>query len=81
MSIPKLSPAQQEALIQSLAAQLHCDPNTLRKQLQSGNYSAIAAMGGSDSRQLQQLLRDPKQLQQVMNSPEMKELLRRIQQK
>jgi len=81
MSMPKLSPAQQEALIRSLAAQLHCDPNNLRQQLQQGNYASIAAMGGSDGQQLQRLLRDPKQLQQLMNSAEMKELLRRIQQK
>ena len=75
-----LSPAQMESLIQSLAQQLHCDPNQLRQQLQSGNFGGIASsMGGDPAQQVQQLLKDPRQLQQVMNSPEMKELLRRIQ--
>ncbi|MGN0663879.1 MAG: hypothetical protein ACI4L5_02275 [Negativibacillus sp.] len=75
-----LTPAQTEALIQSLAQQLHCDPNTLRQQLQSGNIGGIAnSMGGDAARQVQQLLKNPQQLQQAMNSPEMKELLRRIQ--
>lgn len=75
-----LSPAQMESLLQSLAQQLHCDPNQLRQQLQSGNLSAVTrSMNGSDVQQVQNLLKDPRQLQQVMNSPEMKELLRRIQ--
>lgn len=77
-----LSPAQVESLLQSLAQQLHCDPNQLRQQLQNGNLSAVTrSMSNSDVQQVKNLLNDPKQLQQVMNSPEMKELLRRIQKK
>lgn len=77
-----LSPAQVESLLQSLAQQLHCDPNQLRQQLQNGNLSAVTrSMSDSDVQQVKNLLNDPKQLQQVMNSPEMKELLRRIQKK
>lgn len=77
-----LSPGQMESLIQSLAQQLHCDPNQLRQQLQSGNFSAVTrSMSNSDVQQVKKLMNDPKQLQQVMNSPEMKELLRRIQKK
>ena len=81
MSNPvNLSPEQMDALLRSLAQQLPTDPATLRQQLQSGNIASLArSMGGDASRQVQQLLRDPKQLQQAMNSPEMKELLRRIQ--
>lgn len=75
-----LNPKQAELLLHSLAQQLHCDPNQLRQQLQSGNIGGIASsMDGDSAKQLQALLKNPRQLQQVMNSPEMKELLRRIQ--
>ena len=71
-----LNPVQMERLLHSLAHQLHCDPNQLRQQLQSGNISGIASsMDGDSAKQLQALLKNPRQLQQVMNSPEMKELL------
>lgn len=80
MAAPQLSPAQMNQLIQTLAAQLHCSPDQLRQQLQSGNFGAVtASLNQNDARQVQNLLRDPRQLQQIMNSPEMKELLRKLQ--
>ncbi len=80
MTAPQLSAAQTDNLIQALAQQLHCDPNQLRQQLQSGNIHAVTnSMDKNSAQQLQNLLQSPRQLQQVMNSPEMKELLRKLQ--
>lgn len=80
MTAPQLSAAQADNLIQALAQQLHCDPNQLRQQLQSGNIRAVTnSMDKNSAQQLQNLLQSPRQLQQVMNSPEMKELLRKLQ--
>ncbi len=80
MAMPQLSPAQMDQLIRTLAGQLRCDPDQLRQQLQSGNYGAVtSSMNQNDAQQVQNLLKNPKQLQQVMNSPEMKELLRKLQ--
>ena len=52
MSNPvNLSPEQMDALLRSLAQQLHTDPATLRQQLQSGNIASLArSMGGDASR-------------------------------
>lgn len=80
MATPQLSSSQMDQLIRTLAGQLHCDPNQLQQQLQSGNYSAVtASMNQNDAQQVQNLLKNPQQLQQVLNSPEMKELLRKLQ--
>ena len=80
MSNPvNLDPRQVEVLLQSLAQQMGCSPESLRQQLQSGNISGITSSMGESGRQVQQLLKDPRQLQQAMNSPQMRELLRRIQ--
>ena len=43
MAAPQLNPTQVEQLLQTLAAQLRCDPNQLRQQLQSGNFGAVAS--------------------------------------
>ena len=80
MAAPQLNPTQVEQLLQTLAAQLRCDPNQLRQQLQSGNFGVVASsLKPNDAQQVQNLLKNPKQLQQVMNSAEMKELLRKLQ--
>ena len=80
MAAPQLNPTQVEQLLQTLAAQLRCDPNQLRQQLQSGNFGAVASsLNPNDAQQVQNLLKNPKQLQQGMNSAEMKELLRKLQ--
>ena len=80
MAAPQLNPTQVEQLLQTLAAQLCCDPNQLRQQLQSGNFGVVASsLNPNDAQQVQNLLKNPKQLQQVMNSAEMKELLRKLQ--
>lgn len=80
MAAPQLNPTQVEQLLQTLAAQLRCDPNQLRQQLQNGNFGAVASsLNPNDAQQVQNLLKNPKQLQQVMNSAEMKELLRKLQ--
>jgi len=77
----ELSAAQTQRLIQSLAQQLGCDPNSLQQQLRQGDLRAVdASLGADGAAQLRQLLQDPKQLAQAMNSPQMKELLRRLQQ-
>jgi hypothetical protein len=68
-----------DKLLGVAAKKLGSDPETLRKQFQSGNYdSAVSSLSGKDQQLLQRALSDPELTAKVLNSPRAQEIFRKL---
>lgn len=65
MNQNQISPAQLEMLLKMAGKQLHIDPQALRRQLESGDLSALGNQQ-QIQQQMQQLLNDPQKVQELL---------------
>ncbi len=75
----QISPQQLDLLLKMAGKQLRIDPNTLKQQLESGDFSSISAkLGGQTGQQLNQLLSNPQKAQQMVSQMDLQQLLKNL---
>lgn len=75
----QISPQQLDLLLKMAGKQLRIDPNTLKHQLESGDFSSISAkLGGQTGQQLNQLLSNPQKAQQMVSQMDLQQLLKNL---
>lgn len=75
----QISPQQLDLLLKMAGKQLRIDPNILKQQLESGDFSSISAkLGGQTGQQLNQLLSNPQKAQQMVSQMDLQQLLKNL---
>ncbi len=71
--------AQLQAMLEIVGKKLNMPPDTLRQQLESGQFDrAIAGMNPQDATKFQQALSNPSKLNQILSSKQAKALYEKL---
>ena len=71
-----LSPEKMNALLKLAGQKLGRDPETLKKQIESGQMDQVTqGMSPEQAKQVQSMLQNPKAIGQILENPQVKRML------
>jgi hypothetical protein len=75
----QINPKNLDALLNIVGSKLNIPPETLRKQLEAGEFDkAINGMNPNDAVKFRQIMNNPKLAEQLMSAPQAQALYKKI---